>query len=82
MGVSRSARPREGGDPVISSPPVDFRFRGNVRQLYRCANFKRVIARSERDEAIQLPAQASWIASLSLAMTRLLVFTVKNRTMS
>ena len=29
-----------------------------------------VVARSESDEAIQLPAQAHWIASLTLAMTR------------
>jgi hypothetical protein len=28
-----------------------------------------VIARSQRDEAIQIPAQAIWIASLTLAMT-------------
>jgi hypothetical protein len=30
----------------------------------------RVIARSASDEAIQIPAQAAWIASLALAMTR------------
>ena len=42
------------------------RLRGNERSQY----WALVIARSESDEAIQNQRRATWIASLSLAMTR------------
>jgi hypothetical protein len=44
----------------------------SLRAARRSTLLELVIARSGSDEAIQLPAQANWIASLTLAMTNLI----------
>jgi hypothetical protein len=61
------------GAASLSKPPLrmDCRIKsGNDPVRIIASPFGLVIARSDSDEATQLPARAFWIASLTLAMTR------------